>query len=165
MAEAVSRKTSASKSLVWRVMGVLVLAAVTYFFTRHPVITTKVTVVHHAFFLVVFYLHERAWAHVKRIKGRTRNIVKSIIYEIILGMGFGGLIVFFFTGSFPMVTRVTGTYTVIKLIMYFIYDRIWPELEIGNNPQFAPVSKQPGSPYFLYSPQSTAHTDDLPGYP
>lgn len=110
-------------------MGVFVLAAVTYFFTRHWVITTKITITHHAFFLVVFYLHERAWTHIRRIRRLARNILKSFIYEVILGMGFGGLIVFFYTGSVPMVTRVTGTYTVIKLIMYFFYDRIWPELK------------------------------------
>lgn len=129
MNKAVNHKISGLKSLIWRVMGVFVLATVTYFFTRHWVITTKITITHHAFFLVVFYLHERAWAHIRRIKGSTRNIVKSFIYEIILGMGFGGLIVFFYTGNFPMVTRITGTYTAIKLIMYFFYDRIWPELK------------------------------------
>ena len=128
MLRAVSYKISASKSFVWRIMGVFVLAAVTYFFTRHWLITTKITFTHHAFFLVVFYLHERVWTHIKQIQGRARNAIKSLVYEIILGMGFGGLIVFFYTGSFPMVTKVTGTYTVIKIIMYFFYDRLWPEL-------------------------------------
>ena len=127
--KAVAHKNSALKSLIWRIMGVFVLAAVTYFFTRHWITTTKITVTHHAFFLVVFYLHERAWTYFRQDIGKWRNVLKSITYEIILGMGFGGLIVFFYTGSFPMVTRITTTYTAIKLIMYFIYDRLWPELE------------------------------------
>ena len=131
MIKVASHKVSASKSFVWRVMGIFVLAAVTYFFTRHLVITTKVTITHHAFFLVVFYLHERAWTFFIAPRGRLRNTIKAFIYEIILGMGFGGLIVFFYTGSFPMVTRVTGTYTVIKIVMYYFYDRMWPELEVG----------------------------------
>lgn len=126
---AVAHRVSALKSFIWRVMGVFVLAAVTYYFTRHLVITTKITITHHAFFLFVFYLHERIWTHIKKIQGRKRNILKSIIYEIFLGMGFGGLIVFFYTDSFPMVTKVTGTYTIIKIIMYFIYDRRWPEFK------------------------------------
>lgn len=132
MAGAVSHKTSFLKSFIWRVMGVVVLAAVTYFFTRHWIITTKITITHHAFFLVVFYLHERIWTYIKRPIGSLRNVIKSFIYEIILGMGFGGLIVFFYTGSFPMVTRVTGTYTVIKLIMYFFYDKLWSEFKDDN---------------------------------
>lgn len=48
-----------------------------------------------------------------------------ITYEIILGMGLGGLIVYIFTGSWNKVTNITGTYTVIKLIMYRIYDHLW----------------------------------------
>lgn len=127
--KAVAHKVSALKSFIWRVMGVFVLAGVTYYFTRHLVITTKITITHHAFFLFVFYAHERVWTHLRNPVGKTRNLVKSFIYEIILGMGFGGLIVYLYTGSFPMVTKVTGTYTVIKIIMYFIYDRLWPEFK------------------------------------
>ena len=129
MKKAVSHSTSALKSIIWRIMGVFVLGVVTYFSTRHWVITTKITFTHHAFFLVVFYLHERIWSHFQKPTGKLRNTIKSIIYEIFLGMGFGGLIVFFYTGSFPMVTKITGTYTVIKLIMYFFYDKIFPELK------------------------------------
>lgn len=128
MVEAVNHKISASKSFVWRVMGVFVLAAVTYFFTRHWTVTTKITITHHAFFLFVFYSHERVWTHIKKVQGRRRNVIKSIIYEIFLGMGFGGFIVFIFTGSFPMVTRIMITYTAIKLMMYYFYDKLWPEL-------------------------------------
>ena len=123
-----SRKQSMIKSIVWRIMGVFVLGAVTYYFTRHWVITTYITLVHHAFFLFVYYLHERLWEWFRsmnyRMADRLQTVVKAFTYEIILGMGFGGLIVFFFTGSFPMVTKITGTYTIIKLIMYYFYDQI-----------------------------------------
>jgi len=123
-----SRKQSMIKSIVWRIMGVVVLGAVTYYFTRRWVITTLITLVHHSFFLVVFYLHERLWEWYKTLKYRLADrlltVVKAFTYEIILGMGFGGLIVYFFTGSFPMVTRITGTYTIIKLVMYYFYDQI-----------------------------------------
>lgn len=125
----VKHSISALKSFIWRVMGVFILAAVTYFFTRRWIITTKITITHHAFFLVVFYLHERAWTRFEKPTGKLRNTIKCFIYEIILGMGFGGLVVFFYTGSFPTVTRITGTYTVIKIIMYYFYDKIWPEFK------------------------------------
>jgi uncharacterized membrane protein len=126
--KAVTNKTSMLKSLIWRIMGVIVLGAVTFFYTRNWFITTSITLVHHAFFLLVFYLHERLWTRLKKPTGRLRNIIKSVIYEIFLGMGFGGLIVFLFTNSFPSVTHITGTYTCIKLVMYFFYDKLWPEL-------------------------------------
>lgn len=123
-----SRKSSLAKSAVWRIMGVFVLGAVTYFFTRHWVITTAISLVHHATFIVVFYLHERAWMRAPGFRGRARNVVKAFIYEIILGMGIGGLIVFAFTGQWSKVTAITGTYTAIKLVMYFLYDWIWREV-------------------------------------
>jgi len=123
-----SKKESMMKSIVWRIMGVFVLGAVTYFYTRRWSITTQITLTHHAFFLIVFYLHERLWEWlkllIKKPLGIWQNVIKSFTYEIILGMGFGGLIVYLFTGSLPLVTEITGTYTVIKLVMYYFYDQI-----------------------------------------
>ena len=117
------------KSLIWRIMGVVVLAAVTYFFTRHWITTTYITFVHHATFLLVFYLHERLWIKLYNKDCPKRRIAKAVTYEIILGMGLGGLIVYFFTGEFSKVTEITGTYTVIKLIMYYIYEKVWRGLD------------------------------------
>jgi uncharacterized membrane protein len=128
----VRKTTSLLKSIVWRVLGVVVLASVTFYFTRHLMITTKITITHHAVFLLIFYLHERCWALFPRPVGKARSIMKSLIYEIGLGMGGGGLIVYMFTGSFPMVTSVTGSYTLIKLVLYPIYDRLWPELRLAS---------------------------------
>lgn len=125
MIKKISHKASMLKSLVWRIMGVIVLAAVTYFFTRELITTTYITFTHHATFLVVFYLHERLWLLLKKDIKKWRNILKAITYEIILGMGIGGAIVYLYTGELNKVTLITGTYTCIKLIMYFFYDRLW----------------------------------------
>jgi len=44
-------------------------------------------------------------------------------------MGLGGLIVFMLTGSWKAVTAITLTYTAVKLVMYWIYDRIWNKID------------------------------------
>lgn len=116
-----THKNSALKSLIWRIMGVIVLASVTYFFTRKLITTTYITFFHHATFLLVFYLHERFWQKI----GRPVHWFKMISYEIILGMGLGGLIVLIFTGEWKKVSQITPTYTAIKLAMYYVYDRVW----------------------------------------
>lgn len=116
-----SHKSSALKSFVWRVMGVIVLASVTYFFTRQWITTTCITAVHHAVFLLVFYLHERFWLKL----GRPQHPIKALTYEIVLGIGIGGLIVLLFTGEWSKITQITITYTAIKLAMYYAYDRFW----------------------------------------
>ena len=120
-----SHLSSAGKSIVWRIMGVVVKAAVTYVFTRSWLITSLITITHHAVFLVVFYLHERAWYRYKKDIGKWRNVYKAFTYEIILGMGLGGLIIYLFTQSWLQVTYQTITYTVIKIVMYYFYDRAW----------------------------------------
>ena len=125
MIETKSRASSASKSIVWRIMGVVVKALVTYVFTRNWIVTSLITVVHHGVFLVVFYLHERAWYRYKKDIGKWRTILKAFIYEVILGMGIGGLVIYLFTQSWTQVTYQTITYTAIKLVMYYFYDRIW----------------------------------------
>ena len=106
-------------------MGVIVKALVTYAFTRDWIVTSLITIVHHGTFLVVFYFHERAWYRYKKDIGKWRNIIKAFTYEIILGMGIGGLIIYLFTQSWIQVTYQTLTYTAIKLVMYYFYDRIW----------------------------------------
>lgn len=120
-------KHSIFKSILWRIIGVIILALVTYFYTRNWITVGLVTIIHHATFLVVFYLHERIWTKIKLI-GTARNIIKALFYEIVLGMGLGGTIVYLVTGSFMRVTQITITYTIIKIITYFIYDRCFPEV-------------------------------------
>ena len=120
-----NKRLSALKSIIWRIMGVFVYATIFYIFTQKWQITLKSTLTHHLTFLLVFYLHERVWFRIKNISEKRRAILKALIYEVILGMGLGGLIVFFFTGSWKAVTFITGTYTLVKIIMYYIYELIW----------------------------------------
>ncbi len=116
-----SHKSSMLKSLIWRVMGVFVYATIFYFFTRKWQITLGSTLVHHTTFLLVFYLHERWWI----LLGKPTAKIKAFTYEVILGMGLGGFIVYAFTGTWKAVTLITGTYTVVKILMYLIYDKVW----------------------------------------
>ena len=116
-----SHKASILKSIVWRIIGIVILATITYLFTQHWVTTTYITITHHLVFLFVYYFHERFWIKL----GKPVSRLKPFTYEIVLGMGIGGLIVYLFTGSFPMVTYITGTYTLVKIITYYFYDRLW----------------------------------------
>ncbi len=124
-----SHKLSVLKSIVWRLMGVVVLFTVTYTFTGELVTTTYITFAHHATFLLVFYLHERLWKRVYDKDTKLRKVAKAFTYEIILGMGIGGLIILLFTGEWSKVSVITPTYTAIKLIMYYLYEKVWTKVE------------------------------------
>jgi len=121
-------KRSLFKSLIWRVLGVFVYATIFYLYTKQWGITLAGTLIHHSTFLVVFYLHERVWIKLKR----NDHWAKMFTYEIVLGMGLGGLIVFMLTGSWKAVSVITITYTAVKLVMYFIYDKIWKKIKWGT---------------------------------
>jgi len=116
-----TNKRSMVKSLAWRVMGVFVYATIFYLFTKQWGITLAGTLIHHTTFLIVFFLHEKLWIKLKR----NDHWLKPFTYEVILGMGLGGLIVFMLTGSWKSVTEITLTYTAVKLVLYFTYDKIW----------------------------------------
>lgn len=120
-----NHKRSIAKSVIWRILGVIVLATVTWIFTHSWITVGLVTIIHHATFLLVFYLHERFWLKIKTSNQKLRRVMKALVYEIILGMGIGGFIVLMVTGQWSKVTIITPTYTAIKLIMYYFYDKLW----------------------------------------
>jgi uncharacterized membrane protein len=53
-------------------------------------------------------------------------------------MGIGGIIVYFYTGSISLASSVTVTYTMIKLLIYAMYDSLWPE-------RYLPVDELPAA--------------------
>ena len=123
-----TKTRSMTKSIIWRILGVFIYATIFYLYTRQWGITIAGTLIHHTTFLLVFYLHEWFWIKLKK----NDHWLKPFTYEIILGMGLGGLIVFFLTGSWKAVSVITGTYTLVKLIIYFIYDKIWSRISWGR---------------------------------
>lgn len=123
-----TKKRSLTKSIIWRVFGVFVYAAIFFMFTQAWGLTLAGTLIHHTVFLIVFFLHERMWIKFNK----NSHWLKPVTYEIVLGMGLGGLIVLFLTGSWKAVTAITLTYTAVKLVMYYIYDKIWGKIKWGS---------------------------------
>jgi len=121
-----THKKSALKSFIWRILGIIVLATITWIFTKSWITVGLVTIIHHATFLLVFYLHERLWL---KSTHKWKHYIKALTYEIILGMGLGGLIVLLVTGEWSKVSQITPTYTAVKLILYVIYDKLWDKIK------------------------------------
>jgi len=116
----------ASKSIIWRIMGVLILAIVTYAYTRKWIQTGLITVIHHGVFLVVFYFHEKLWLKVKKIQNlTTRSIFKMFTYETLCGNVILGTITYLVTGNWKQVTAITLTYIGIKHMCYVFNEFIW----------------------------------------
>ncbi len=119
-----SHLKSIEKAIVWRVIGIFWLAALTWIFTRSWIQVSLITLFHHAIFILVFYLHERAWLKSK-IKPKLKYLVKALTYEVILGNGILALISYIVTGSIQKMTLITLTYIQSKIAFYYFYDWFW----------------------------------------
>jgi len=127
-----TKKRSATKSVIWRILGVIVLAIVTFAVTRNWITTGLVTVIHHTTFLIVYYLHERLWNWIgDRITGKKRYIYRMLLYEIVLGHLILGSITLLITGSWLSVSLITPIYIFNKMWMYVVYDMIWKKIKWG----------------------------------
>ncbi|MBA7648118.1 hypothetical protein ES703_55898 [subsurface metagenome] len=128
-----TRIRSVSKSAIWRIMGVLILAIVTYAYTRKWIQTGLITFIHHGMFLVIFYFHERRWLKVKRIQNLTaRSILKMLTYETVCGNVILGTISYFFTRSWKQMTAITLTYIGIKHLCYVFNEFAWDKIKVGR---------------------------------
>lgn len=119
-------RKSALKSVVWRLLGVLILAIITYCYTKAWIQTSLITFLHHGIFLFVFYFHERIWSRLKYPKNLTlRSIAKMFTYETLLGNIILGSITYLITGNWKQMTAITLTYIGIKHVIYIFHEFVW----------------------------------------
>ena len=123
-----SHLRSSVRSVIWRGMGIGILAFITYIFTRSLIQTGLITFLHHFAFIFIYYAHERVWQKI-RILGKRRKILRAFTYEIILGHCVLGLITLLVTGSWTKVTLVTIVYIENKLWIYVVYDWLWDKIK------------------------------------
>lgn len=125
---------SAIKSLIWRIMGILILGTITYCYTRKWITTGLITFIHHGIFLFVFYFHERIWLKCKYPINLTgRSIAKMFTYETLCGNIILGTITYLITGNWKQMTAITITYIGIKHIIYVFNEFIWKRIKWGKN--------------------------------
>jgi len=123
-------RRSIVRSVVWRALGVIVLAVITYAFTRNWITTTAITAVHHATFVLVYYLHERFWLKTKWLRdSRWKPYMRVVTYEVVLGNLILAAISYGFTGDLQKMTAITLTYITNKYWMFYVYDILWSKIK------------------------------------
>lgn len=128
------KKRSAAKSIIWRIIGIIILAVITYAFTGSLITTGLVTVIHHGVFLLVFYLHERMWLKIKKPQGElARSLCKMFTYETVCGNIILGIIIYLITGDWKVMTAITLTYIGTKHVIYIVNEFIWKRIKWGKN--------------------------------
>jgi len=122
---------SGTKSLIWRITGIIVLAIVTYAFTRNWIQTGLITVIHHLIFLFVFYLHERIWLRFPIKRYLVQSILKCFTYETLCGNIIHAIITYLVTGDIRQTTQITLVYVGIKHLMYVLNELGWKKIKWG----------------------------------
>lgn len=123
-----SHRRSMTRSVLWRVMGIVLLALITYLVTGSWITTTLVTVLHHGTFIIVYYLHERFWLKIKW-SSRWKSFARVFTYEVILGNGILAIITYCLTGNLQQMSLITFIYIGNKYWMYYAYDLIWGKIK------------------------------------
>ena len=125
-----SHKRSLTRSIIWRVLGIGILALITYIYTQNWITTALITVLHHGVFIFGYYIHERFWLRCSWLKGsKWRPFARIALYEIILANIILGIISYLVTGSLQQMTAITLTYTLNKYWIYYAYDYIWSKIK------------------------------------
>lgn len=125
---------SALKSFIWRIVGVVIMAIITYAYTRKWIQTGLITVIHHGVFLYVFYAHERIWLKIKHPVGLTaRSIAKCLTYETLCGNLILGTITYCVTGSWKQMGAITITYISIKHVIFVLNEFVWKRINWGKS--------------------------------
>jgi uncharacterized membrane protein len=60
-----TRLRSWIKSVTWRVLGILILGVITWYFTGSWTQTTWITLTFHTIRIILYYFHERLWLRIK----------------------------------------------------------------------------------------------------
>ena len=118
------------RSVIWRILGIGVLALISYIYTQSWFTTTLITVVHHGISALGYYIHERFWLWLPWLKGsKWKPFARILLYEIILSNMVLGVISYIFTRDLQQMTFITLTYTLNKYWMYYAYDYIWSKIK------------------------------------
>ena len=125
-----ARRRSVGRSVLWRIMGILLLALITYLVTNNWITTSLVTVLHHGVFIFVYYLHERFWLKVGWLRdSRLKPFMRVITYEVVLGNVILGIITLALTGSLQQMSLITFIYISNKYWMFYAYDWGWNRIK------------------------------------
>ncbi len=65
------------------------------------------------------------------LESNARSLAKAISYRV-LGSAATALVVFIFSGNVPLSAGVGGLDMVVKIVLYFVHERIWNHIPYGR---------------------------------
>ncbi len=64
-------------------------------------------------------------------ESHARSLAKAVSYRV-LGSAATALVVYLFSGNMPLSASVGGLDMVVKIVLYFLHERIWNYIPFGR---------------------------------
>lgn len=132
-------KRSLAKAIGWRFTAALITLTSGLLFSKD--LSTAVKLVGSDFVTKsgFMFLGERVWNKVNWGKGKTkgkgdgakRSLAKALVWRVFAAGNtlFCGAIL---SGNFAVALKIAGSDTVVKTVLYYLYERIWARVEWGK---------------------------------
>jgi len=133
------KKRSFIKGLTWRVIATSDTIFLSWFFTGSIVAAVSIGLLELATKTILYYVHERVWAHVVQMwrkKGskqvfKKTSIMKALTWRVLASLD-TTFLAFIVTGDIVAAVSIGGVEVFTKLFFYYIHERFWSRVSWGR---------------------------------
>lgn len=134
-----SRLRTFARSMTWRVSGVALAVALTWYFTGNPALGVELGLAYNLVRLSTHYFHDRGWARVRwgmrhtaepdehgmhSQETKLRTFLRSVTWRI-SGVALTVLLAIGLTGDLTLGLELGVSYNAIRLSTHYFHDRAW----------------------------------------
>lgn len=118
------------KTFSWRIIGTLDTLIFSFLISGDINLSVKLSSFTFFTKMIWYYVHERIWFNSKIRNNSKRHIYKTFTWRIIGTMD-TFIIGFLLTGSLSSSIQIGGTETISKMILYFLHEKMWYNINFG----------------------------------
>ncbi len=126
----VSYKRHIAKTFTWRAIGTIDTVLLSWFITGNPFTGLKIGFSEVFTKMILYYLHERAWLHVRIIESHRRHLFKTVSWRFI-GTLDTIILSWVISGDAMIGLKIGGLEMFTKMILYYIHERLWYKVNFG----------------------------------
>src|SRR5690554_1387605 len=131
-----SRKRHIAKALTWRIVGSVDTVFLSWLITGNPMTGLKIGFAEVITKMVLYYLHERVWFNINLSKSglvrenKMRHLAKTVTWRMV-GTADTMVLAWLLTGNPLTGVKIGLAELLTKMILYYIYERIWYRIDFG----------------------------------
>jgi uncharacterized membrane protein len=130
-----SRTRSIAKALSWRATGTLDTFVLSWLITGHAATAGSIAGTEVITKITLYYVHERAWAFVRRHRpgpdSHGRSLAKAISWRV-TGTIDTFLISWLITGHVAAASGIAATEILTKITLFYLHERAWARFRWGH---------------------------------